>query len=323
MKQIFKSVLCGAIVSLAVHGGAWAQAGAFPNKPIKIVVPFTPGGTNDIMGRMIATKLTEKFGWATLVENRGGAGGAVGSAVVATSPPDGYTLLVVSSSHTVIPAVQKVPYNAITSFTPVALVGSAPSAIAAAPTFPANTLAEAIVIAKQKPGELSYSFSGIGSISQFVGELFNAAAGVKMLPVAYKGGTPAMNDLMAGHIQFYHGGLAAILPLIKAGKIKGLAVTSLQRAPAAPNIPAVSETIPGFEAVIWYGVLGPANLPADVTAKLNSAINAVMQDADVAKRMAQDAITTRASTPAEFAKQVSDDVTRWAEIARTANIKGE
>jgi tripartite-type tricarboxylate transporter receptor subunit TctC len=318
-----KSILLGTACALWMHAGAVAQTAKFPDKPIKIVVPFTPGGTNDIMGRVIATKLTEKFGWPAVVDNRGGAGGSIGTAAVASAPADGYTLLVVSSSHTIVPAVQKVSYHAVNSFTPIALVGTAPSVLAASPSLPANTLAEAIALAKDKPGQLSYSFAGIGSISQFIGELFNAAAGVKMVPVAYKGGTPAMTDLMAGHIQLYHGGLAAVLPLIKAGKIKGLGVTSRQRSPAAPQIPAIAETLPGFEAVIWYGVLGPAGMPPDITARLNTAVNAVMSDPEVVKKLELDAVTAKNATPQEFSKLVSDDLARWAEVARTAGIKGE
>ncbi len=318
-----RSVLLGAAIALSMQASALAQAGRFPDKPIKIVVPFTPGGTNDIVGRVIAANLTEKFGWSVLVENRGGAGGAVGTAAVAASPADGYTLLVASSSHTIVPAVQKVSYHGLNSFTPIALVGSAPSVLAASPSFPPNTLAEAIALAKAKPGQLNYSFAGIGSISQFIGELFNAAAGVKITPVAYKGGSPAMTDLMAGHIQMYHGGLAAALPLIKTGKIKALAVTSRQRSPAAPQIPTIAETIPGFEAVIWYGVFGPAGMPAEVTARLNSAINTIMQDPEIVKKLELDAITAKTGAPQEFSKLVSDDLTRWAEVARTAGIKGE
>jgi len=323
VKTFLKTALCAAALTLAAQGSALAQAGAFPNKPIRIVVPFTPGGTNDIVGRLIAAKLTEKFGWATVVDNRGGAGGAIGSAFVAGSPPDGYTLLVVSTSHTIVPAVQKISYNAVTSFTPIGMMGYSPSAIAATPGLPANNLAEAIAYSKANPGKLSYSFAGIGSISQFIGELFNAAAGVKMVPVSYKGGAPALNDLMAGHVQIYHGGLSPMLPLLKAGKIKVLAVTTQQRSPAAPDVPAVSETLQGFDAGIWYGIFGPAGMPADVTAKINSAVNTIMRDPDVVRDMDTNAITARTSTPQEFAKVVATDTARWAEVAKSAGIKGE
>lgn len=303
---------------------ARAQDGAsFPTRPVRIVVPFPPGGTNDILGRLFAGKLTERMGWTVVVENRTGAGSAIGANSVATAAPDGTTLLVASPSHPILGVVQKLPYDPVKSFSPVALLGTGPSAVTVTPTLPVNTLAELIALAKAKPGALSYGSAGAGTANHFVSEYFNQTAKINVLHVAYKGGGPAINDVMAGHIQDYHAGLASLLPLIRAGKLKSLAITSRERSPAAPELPPVANTLPGFGALNWYGMLTAPNTPAALVARLNGAVNTVLRDPDIVKRLESEGIQPTPVTPEYVGKLIADDVAKWATVGKAAGITAQ
>ena len=307
-----------------VHAQDAAKAAAeFPNKLIKIVVPFTPGGTNDIMGRLIAGKLTDRFGWNVIVENRAGAGSAIGANSVATAAPDGYTLLVVSPSHTILGAVQKLPYDPVKSFTAIALLGSGPSAVTVTPALPVSSIAELIALAKSKPGALTFASAGSGTANHFVAEYFNLTAKTSILHMPYKGGAPAMNDVAAGHIQVYFAGLASVLPLIRAGKLKALAVTSKERSPAAPELPTVADTLPGFEALNWYGILASPGVPPAIVAKLNNAFNAVLRDADVLKRLDGEGIAPTPVSSDFAAKFIADDVAKWATVGKAVGLTAQ
>jgi len=309
---------------LASSPAAFAQGkpGDFPNKPVKLIVPFPPGGTNDILARVFAAKLAELRGWNVVVENKAGAGSAIGAAFVANAAPDGYTLLAISSSHTVVAAVQKLPYDAAKSFTAINLVGIGSNVLAVAANFPADSIPELIAMAKAKPGALSYASSGVGSITHLMGEMFNASSKTDILHVAYKGGTPALTDTMAGQVQIYYGGLASVAQFLKSGKMKVLGVTSLERSPSIPNVPAIAETLPGFEAPNWYGVLGPAGMPPALVSEINAAFNQVLRDPDVVKKLTSEGVQPAApnATPQAATKFLADDVARWARIARTANV---
>ncbi len=320
-----RGALAAAAVAAGVVCGVHAQDSAtpfpLPGKPIRMVVPFTPGGTNDMLGRLIAAKLTEQQGWATVVENRPGAGGAIGGSLVTNAAADGHTLMLISPSHVMIGAVQKLPYDPVKSFTAVSLVASGPSVVAVTQSLPVNTVAELVAYAKAKPGALNYSSSGVGSNANFIGELFNQAAGVKITHVAYKGGTPAITDLLAGQIQVFHGGIAAILPYIKAGKVKALGVTSRERSSAAPDIPEVQKTLPGFEAMIWYAVIGPPSMPAAVVAKLNAANNSIMSEPEVIKRLEAEGIQTVNSGSDAASRHLADEYTKWSAVAKESGIR--
>lgn len=303
---------------LLVH--AQSKASDFPNKTIKLIVPFPPGGTNDILARTFAAKLTELKGWSVVVDNKAGAGSAIGAAFVANSAPDGYTLLAISSSHTVVGAAQKLSYDPAKSFTAINLVGTGPNVLTVSASFPANSIAELVAMAKAKPGGLSYASSGVGSITHLIGELFNTSSNTNILHVAYKGGAPAVADVLAGQVQIYYSGLASVMPLIKSGKMKALGVTTQQRSAAAPHIPTIAETLPGFDAPNWYGILGPAGMPAPIVMELNDAFNRVLRDPDIVKRLSSEGIQPANTTSEAAAKYLSDDVARWARIAKAARI---
>ncbi|MGE0799433.1 MAG: tripartite tricarboxylate transporter substrate-binding protein [Lautropia sp.] len=275
------------------------------------------------MARLLASRLTEKRGWTTVVENRAGAGGAIGAALVANSPPDGYSLLVVSTSHTMIGAIQKLPYDPVKSFTPIAIIGTGPNVITIRSALPVNSIAELIAYAKERPGKLTYASAGVGSNPHFVGELFKLAANIDVLHVPYKGGSPAINDLLAGQVDIYWGGLATVLPLIKAGKMKALGVSTRERSQAAPEIPIIADTLPGFEASIWYAVLAAPNVPAAIVAKLNTEITSVMRDPETVKQVEAAGVDATTSSSAAAAKVIADNATKWMAIAKSANIRME
>ena len=315
---------CAVLVLAGGMASAVAQerraAGDFPNRPIRLVVPFTPGGTNDILARLFSAKLAELRNWNVLVENKPGAGSAIGAAFVAAAPPDGYNLLAISSSHTVVAVAQKLPYDPVRSFTALNLIGTGANVLTVAPNFPASNIAELIALARARPGQYSFASSGLGSLTHLMGEQFNAAARINTLHVAYKGGTPAVTDVMSGQVHLYYSGLAAVMPLVRAGKMKALGVTTPERSPAAPEVAAIAETVPGFQAPNWYGILGPAALPAGVTGELNGAFNQVLRDAEVVKRLTSEGIQPANATPEAAAKFLADDAARWGNIARSVGI---
>src|SRR6185436_4218092 len=251
-------------------------AKSFPARPVRVVVPFTPGGTNDILGRFVAAKLTERLGRQFIVENRPGADGIIGSDTVAKAPADGYTLLVSSVSFAMNAALHKLPYDPVASFAAVAQIGIGPSVLATTPSLPVNSVKQLIALARARPGELNYASSGTGGVGHFGGELFKLATGTNMVHVPYKGGTPAMTDVMAGQVEVLFNALPSALPFIRAGRLKPLGVGSLQRTPALPETPAVAETVPGYESVLWWGMQAPAGVPPAIITRLNVEIGAIL-----------------------------------------------
>jgi len=312
-----------AAVAFAAVIPAQAQEANFPNKPIRIIVPFTPGGGNDLMARLIGQKLGDRFGRPNIVENRPGAGGAVGSEYAARQPADGYTILIASTSFTQNAAIRKLPYDAVTSFAPVAQLGSGPIVLATTPSLPVRSIKELIALAKRRPGELSYASAGAGGVNHFAGELFKLETGTNMVHVPYKGGTPAMTDVMAGHVQVLFNALTSALPFIHSGRLKALGVGTLKRSPTLPDVPTFSEFVPGSESIVWWGLLAPAGTPPAILAKLNSAINAVLTDADVKKMLAAQAADPVTGPPEMFGKLVREEVAKWTRVAKAAGIKVE
>ena len=316
-----------AIATLCLTGTAVAQTtdpSRFPTKPIRLIVPFPPGGSNDILGRFIAQKLTERLGQQTIVDNRAGADGMIGTELASRAPPDGHTLLMISISYTMNPAIHKVAYDPIKSFTPVAQIATGPNVISSHPNFPAQNVKELIALArKSKPGELRYATSGIGGVNHFHGELFNQLAKVKLTHIPYKGGGPSMMDVMTGQVETVFGTLIQGLPHIRSGRLKPLGVGSAKRSPLLPQVQAIAETLPAYDGTIWWGLLAPAGLPAPILAKLNGEINAILREPEMAKRLTAEAAEPVVAAPEAFGQLIAENITKWSRIAKEAGIKAE
>jgi tripartite-type tricarboxylate transporter receptor subunit TctC len=315
-------VAAGSIsMAFAVQGQELDATSSFPSRPIRIIVPFTPGGGNDLMGRLIGQKLAERYGRQTIVENRPGAGGVVGSDVASRAAPDGYTLLIVSTSFTQNAAIRKLPYDAVKSFSPIAMIGSGPIVLATAPTLPVKSVKDLVALAKARPGELNYASAGAGGVNHFSGELFKLVSGTNLVHVAYKGGTQAMTDVMSGQAEVLFNALTSALPFIRAGRLKAIGVGTLRRSPALPDVPSISETVGGYEAIVWWGLLAPAGTPTGIVAKLNASIGEILSDADVKKLLTAEAAEAAPASPDQFGRLIRDEVSKWTKVAKAANIR--
>ena len=317
-----------ALTLISATGGAAAQgadaARSFPSKPIRLIVPFPPGGSNDILGRFMAQKMTERLGQQTIVDNRAGADGIIGTELASRAPPDGYTLLIVSTSYTQNPAVHKLPYDPVKSLMAIAMIGSGANVLAVTPSLPVKSLKELIALAKSKPGALLYASSGIGGFNHFGGELFKTMAGVNLVHVPYKGGGPAMIDVMTGQVEVLFGTLIQALPHIRSGKLRPLGVGSAKRSPVLPDVPTISEAgVRGYDGSIWWGILGPAGIPAPIVTKLNAEIATVLRDPDTAKRLSAEAAEPVIESPEAFAKLIANDVEKWKRIAKQSGMRAE
>jgi tripartite-type tricarboxylate transporter receptor subunit TctC len=310
-------------IVLALAAAAPVCAQSFPNKPVTLVVPFPPGGGTDTGGRVIAEQLGRRWGQPVVVENKGGAAGQIGADHVAKSKPDGYTLLLGNiGTQAINPLLYpKMPYDADKAFAPVSLVAELPLAMMVNPAVPAKTAAEFVALAKAKPGQLSYSSSGAGGAPHLATEMFKDQTGAFILHVPYRGGGPAIADLLAGHVQLSFMTVLEASGHIKAGKLRALAVTGDKRVPAFPDVPTLAEkTLPGFNAISWIGLLAPAGTPQDVQDKIAADVRAVLADEAVKARFVALGGVPRATTPAEFAKLITDDRARYAQIIRSRNI---
>src|SRR6266850_4372373 len=262
-----------------------AAAQDYPTKPVRLIIPFPPGGSNDVVGRLIATHLSERLGKQVVVDNRGaGAGGVVGSEVAANAPRDGYTLLIISLAHAVNPWLYKLPYDPIKAFTPVAILASGPNVLVVNPELPVRSVKELLAAAKEKPGQLQYASAGIGSFQHLGGELFKLTAGVNLLHVPFKGGGPAMIDVIGGHTKVMFSSLVQTTPHIKSGKLRALGVGGATRNPVLPDLPTIAEAgVPGYESVNWWGLVAPAGTPPAVIDKVHAALTAVQASPEVQK----------------------------------------
>jgi len=300
------------------------DASRFPSKPIRLIVPFPPGGSNDILGRFMAQKLSERVGQQTIVDNRAGADGIIGSEVASRAPADGHTLLMISTSFTMNPAIHKMPFDPVKSFTPIAQIAIGPNVISSHPNFPAQNVKELIALArKSKPGDIRYATSGIGGVNHFHGELFNQTAKVKLAHIPYKGGGPAMVDVMTGQVEIVFGTLIQALPHLRSGRLKPLGVGSANRSALLPQVQSISETVPGYDGTIWWGILAPAGAPATIVTRLNSEINAILREPEMAKRLTAEAAEPVITPPEAFGKLIADNITKWARIAKESGIKAE
>src|SRR6266851_7762636 len=272
------------LLALATPAAAQIMAQDYPSKPVRLIIPFPPGGSNDVVGRMIATQLSDRLGKQVVVDNRGGAGGVIGTEAAANSAHDGYTLLIISIAHSVSPWLYKLQYDPIKSFVPVAILASGPNVLVVHPDLPVHSVSELIALAKQKPGELNYASAGIGSFQHLGGELFKLTAGVNIVHVPYKGGGPAMTDVIGGHTKVMFSSLVQTTPHIRSGKLRALGTGGATRNPVLPDVPTIAEAgVPDYESVNWWGVVAPAGTPAAIIEKLHAAITDVQNSDEVKK----------------------------------------
>jgi tripartite-type tricarboxylate transporter receptor subunit TctC len=301
-----------------------ACAQTYPTKPIRLVVPFPPGGATDILARDVAQKLTEAWGQSVIVDNRPGAGGNIGSELVAKSAPDGYTLeMGTVGTHAINASLYaKMPYDHVKDFVPVILVAGVPNVLVVTPSLPANSVAELIAYAKANPGKLNFASSGNGTSIHLSGELFKVMAGVQITHIPYKGSAPALQDLLAGQVQLMFDNLPPSLPQIKAGKLRALAVTSLARAPALPDVPTLAESgLPGFEASSWFGILAPAGTPAPIVAKINAEVAKWLSTPEAKEKLLKQGANPAGGTPEDFAKHIAAETAKWAKVVKDSGAK--
>ena len=304
---------------------ALGRAQTYPVKPIRVIVPFPAGGATDLFARVLSQKLGEKLGSSVVVENRPGAGGTIGSDLVAKAAPDGYTfLLATTSTHAIAPSLSsKIPYDVVRDFTPIIHVGNAPSIMLVPNSSPAKTVKEWIELARKNPGKLNYASSGNGTIVHLTTELFKTQAGLFILHIPYKGTALAIPDLITGNLDVLFDSLPTGLPHVREGRLRALGVTSGKRTPLAPDLPAIAEVLPGFESNTWFGLYGPKGLPADIQVKINTAMNLALADADIKDRLARLGIEPVGGTSPQFAAMATADKDKWKRIITDRKITAD
>jgi len=303
---------------LLAAGGVHAQQN-YPTRPIRLIVPAAPGAGTDIVARMLAQKLTETFKQSVVVDNRPGGGGTIGPETAVRANPDGYTMILVPTAYAANAALYKLPYDPVNDVAPIALIGEGAYLVTLHPSVPVKNIKELIAYDKANPGKLNYGSTGGGA--HLATELFNQMAGTKMTHVPYKGAGPALNDLLSGQIQFIVGGMLPTIPHVKSNRLRGIAVTTAKRSSAVPDIPTVGETVPGYEVVQWFAVLGPKAVPQGIVARWNREIDRIVQLPDVKERMAADSIEPSGGSPERFREVLKRDIAKWQKVVKVAGIK--
>ena len=293
----------------------------YPSKPVRLIVPFAPGGGTDIVARALAQKLTESLGQSFVVDNRAGGGGTIGAETTVRAAPDGYTLAMVSGSYAANAAIFKLPYDPVNDITPISLLGETGFMVTLHPSVQAKTIKELIALAKASPNSLNYASTGTGGITHLATELFNLMAGTKMTHVPYKGTGAALTDLLGGQVQLIFGSMPSMVPQNKSGKLRGIAVTTAKRIAAVPDMPTVGETLPGYEAALWYAAWGPKNLPKDIVTRLNSEISKAIQTPVMQERMAGEGLEPGGGPPQRFQEVLKRDVPKGQKVVKEANVK--
>ncbi len=317
-------MMLAALFVLGVRSGL-AVAQSYPERPIKMIIPFPPGGSNDIVGRVIAQVLGERLGKAIVVDNRPGAGGIIGADIAAKSPADGYTILLISSAFTMNASLHKsLAYDPATAFVPITMLGSAPSVLAVTAKLPVSTLAELVALAKSKPGQLRLSSAGVGSYQHLVSEAFRTQSGTEFLIVQYRGGGPALNDLVAGHVDFSVGTIIQTLPFIKSGQLRALAIAGERRISALPDVPTIAEAgMPDYDAANWWGLLAPAGTPAAIIERLHRETTVVLLSPEIKKRFDAEGADVVRKGPEEFGRLIAAETAKWAKVVKDAGITAE
>jgi tripartite-type tricarboxylate transporter receptor subunit TctC len=299
-------------------------AAEYPDRPVRLIIPFPPGGSNDVVGRLVANQLSEKLGHKVFVDNRGGAGGVLGTEAAAAAAPDGYTLLIVSIAHAVNPALYKLNYDPIKSFTPISILATGPNVLAVNPALPVKTVAELVKLAKEKPGELDYASAGVGSFQHLGGELFKLTAGVNLQHVPYKGGGPAMADVIAGHVKIMFSSLVQTTPFIQSGQLRALGTGGSARNPVLPDVPTIREAgVPGYEANNWWGIMAPAGTPAPIVERLYKDIQEVLKSPELTAAFDREGASAVTMTSAEFTAYIQNEIAKWGQVVKQGNIKAQ
>jgi len=324
MKHRGKLLAAAAFTWLAVLYCGIAVAQSYPTKPVRLIIPFPPGGSNDIVGRFIATKLSAQLGKQVVVDNRAGAGGVVGTEVAAKADPDGYTLLVISSAYAANTSLYNLPYDPVKAFTPVAKLGTGPNVFAVHPSVPVNSVKEFTALAKERPGQLNFAAAGVGSFQHLGSELFKSMAKIDVGIVQFKGGGPAMIDVIGGHTHAALGSLIQFMPHIKSGKVKALGTGGAKRTATLPDVPTIAEAgLPGYEANNWWGILAPAGTPRPIIDRLYKEISTILSAAETHKVFSEQGAEVDRLGPAEFGPYIIAETAKWGKVIKEANIKAE
>jgi len=311
------------LLCVAVFWLSTAAAQSYPVKPVRVIVPFPPAGGTDLFARLVAQKLSTALGQQFLTDNRSGAGGMIGSEAAARAAPDGYVLLITSSStHSINPHLTRKPlYDALRDFSPVIVIAQAPNVLVAHPSLPVRSVKELIAFAKSRPGEINYASNGSGTLSHLTGELFKLRAGINMVHIPYKGGPPAVTDVMAGQVSVLFAAFPTVIGQVRAGRLRALAVSGAKRASAAPELPTVAETLLGFESSQWWGMFAPATTPAAIVNRLNTEIEKFLRDTEMQERFAANGAEAVGGTPAWFADFLKADYEKWGAVVKKTGIK--
>ncbi|MFN9489722.1 MAG: tripartite tricarboxylate transporter substrate binding protein [Betaproteobacteria bacterium] len=318
-----KSAVVGALLAAlcAAPVAALAQADKYPVRPIRMIVPFAPGGGTDITARLIAANVTAAFGQQVIVDNRAGGGGTIGAETAVRAAPDGYTIIMVSGSYGTNAALYKLPYDPVKDIQPIVMIGDTGFILAVHPSVPAKTIPDLIANAKAAPGKLNFASTGTGGITHLATELFNLLAGTQMTHIPYKGTGPALADLIGGQVQLIFGAMPATLPHVRSGKLRGLGVSTAKRSNAISELPAVGEVVKDYEAVLWYGLWGPKGLPKPIIARWNQEVAKALQTDELKKRLAADGTEPAGGPPEQFLSIIARDVEKWRRVVKAANVK--
>ncbi len=320
MKLTIASSMAAAAIAVGTQP---AVAQNYPAKPIRIVAPFAPGGGTDFIARVAAQKMTETLGQQVIVDNRPGAGGSLGAEIGAKAPPDGYTFTLIAGSYCVNPALYKLNFDPVNDITPVIQLSQGPFLVVVHPSLPVKTIKELVALAKAKPGGLTYASSGAGSIVHLATELFNDVVGIKMVHVPYKGTGPALTDTIAGHVQILWGSVATTLPQMKNGRLRGIAVTTAKRIPAAPDIPTILESGIKYDVILWHGLVAPKNLPRPILDRVNGDLNKILQNKEMQDKLAGDGVSAAGGTPEAFGALIKRDIDVWRRVVQKAGVKAD
>jgi len=317
-------LLFGSLAALLFALSSPSMAQEYPAKPVRIVVPFAPGGGSDFIARFMAQRLTEGLKQQVIVENKPGAGGVLGIEAGIKSPADGYTLTLIASSYTVNPSVYKLRFDPVGDITPIIQLSQGPLVAVVRPSLPVKNVKELIAVAKEKPGQINFASSGQGSVIHMATELFASMAGIKMNHIPYKGTGPALTDTLGGQTDIFFSSTATAMPHVQAGKLRAIAVTSAKRIPALPNVPTVAESgVPGYDVILWHGLIGPKGLPRPIVERINAEASKALKLKETAEQLQNDGVAPAGGTPEQFAAQIKKEIGIWRKVAADAGVKAE